>query len=156
MKLLFWFVIGLVAVWLGHVDLLGSEASSVQWSYCSADMSLYSLDNVNFTFSPDRLVAGQNFTVNASALLHRTVPNATLVANLSLSGLVVREGTVPLCDSPFLTPSECPLKEGPLALFYSGALPPETPTGSYRARLTLLDEKLTTFGCVKINFAVEP
>ena len=151
----FWLFIVLVMVLLGHDGPVICEGSLVQWSYCSTDRSRYSLDDVNFVFSPDRIIAGQTITVNGSASLHRTILEATLHATMTFNGLNVLDERVALCNSTILTPSDCPLKEGPLALFYNGTLPSDVPSGAYRSRLSILDEKGTEFGCLKMNFVID-
>ena len=126
---MFLFVINLVMVMLNHEDRPFSGASSIQWNYCSADVSKYSLDNVSFVLHPDRLVAGQTFTVNGSALLKRTIPQATLRVAMRFNSLQVLDRQVPLCNSSILIPSECPLKEGPISFFFKESLPSDVPAG---------------------------
>ena len=141
-------------IMLNHENRPFSEASSIQWNYCSADVGKYSLDNVSFVLHPDRLVAGQTFTVNGSALLHRTILEATLHATMTFNGLNVLDERVALCNSTILTPSECPLKEGPIAFFFKESLPSDVPAGNYYFRLSVLDKKGTEFGCLKFMFII--
>jgi len=123
------------------------EANASIYTNCGSSGDDFQVSSVVITPSPP--VKGHSLTVNSTGSVTKEITNGTVTLKLTFDGFTVSTTNVPFCQE-----ATCPVLVGSHSFSVTESIPSNSPSGSYAAKVSAVDQNNKEIFCVSIAFTL--